>query len=274
VTPTVSVIIPTFRRPIPLERAIRSALDQTGVSVEVIVLDDDPAYSGAAAAAAFTDERLRYVRCAQPSGGVPALVRNAGLAMARGEFTYFLDDDDELEPGALAAMSDALHRHPKAGVAVGGIQAVGRNAAVLEHESQYFARGAKLLRSLRHRHLLVATMLFRSTPFVNSAGMVRRSVALAIGGYAVDIPRCEDVEFYLRAIRESGFVFVDRPVVRYSTGETSLMHTQTDAALLNQSYETIHARYRDRYGLAEFGLLRGVVSVVGILGAALQLLPF
>ena len=270
-TSTVSVIIPTFRRPDPLRRAIRSVLDQTGVAVEVIVLDDDPSYSGADVAASFNDERLEYVRCERPSGGVPALVRNAGLARARGEFTYFLDDDDELEPGALAAMSEALRQHPKAGVAIGRIRPVGRNAEVLDRESQYFARGEKLLRSLRHRLLLVATMLFRPTPFVNSAGMVRRSVASAIGGYAVDIPRCEDVEFYLRAIRESGYVFVDRPVVRYSTGETSLMHSATDDALLNKSYERIHARYRDRYGFAEFGLLRGVVSVVGILGVALQM---
>jgi glycosyltransferase involved in cell wall biosynthesis len=270
-TPTVSVIIPTFRRPDSLQRAIRSALGQTGVSVEVIVLDDDPEHSGASAAAAFSDERLAYVRCERPSGGVPAQVRNAGLAMARGEFTYFLDDDDELEPGALAAMSEALREHPKAGVAVGGIRPVGRNPEVLERESQYFARGEKILRSLRHRLLLVATMLFRPTPFVNSAGMVRRSIALAIGGYAVDIPRCEDVEFYLRAIRESGYVFVDRPVVRYSTGEASLMHSATDDALLNRSYARIHARYQDRYGFAEYGLLRGMVPLVGILSVALQL---
>jgi GT2 family glycosyltransferase len=259
---------------VPLERAIRSVLDQAGVSVEVIVLDDDPENSAASVVGSFSDERVRYVPCATPSGGVPALVRNAGLAIAEGEFTYFLDDDDALEPGALAAMAEALRRRPDVGVAVGIVRPVGNNAEVVQRESQYFARGERALRSLRYRRLLVATMLFRPTPFVNSAGMVRRSVARAIGGYAVDIPRCEDVEFYLRAIRESGYVFVDRPVVRYSTGETSLMHTETDAALLNRSYARIHARYRDRYGFAEFGFLRSVVSIGGVLAAALQLLPF
>jgi glycosyltransferase involved in cell wall biosynthesis len=252
----VSVVIPTFHREADVQRAIRSALRQVDVSVEVIVLDDSADDSAAPYVAGLADSRIRYERCEQPSGGLPALVRNRGLALARGEFVHFLDDDDQLEDGALAALTAALRRSPATGVAVGVVTPVGDDAAILERERRYFARAAARLRRLRGRLALCAAILFAPTPLVNSACVVRRRVAEDIGGYSSDVPRCEDVEFYLRAIRRSGHVFVERPVVRYQTGRPSLMHSLEDQRLLRQSYRAIHRRYRREHGRFEYLALR------------------
>lgn len=255
-TPLVSVVIPTFHRESDVVRAACSALDQTGVTLEVIVLDDSAENSAQSHVASIVDKRLRYERCTTASGGVPARVRNRGLGLARGEFVHFLDDDDTLLPGALEALSTALVASPASGVAFGVVEAVGDDTGVLAKEQVYFASAAARLRRLTSRRDLCAALLFTTTPLVNSACMVRREVAGAIGGYAEDIVRCEDAEFYLRAIRASGCRFVDREVVRYQTGRPSLMHSLEDDVLINVSYHLLHERYRREHGALEYLGLR------------------
>jgi glycosyltransferase involved in cell wall biosynthesis len=257
--PMISVVIPTFRREVILLEAIRSALTTTEIPLEVLVLDDTPEGSAASHVAGIADERVRYVRRAKPSGGVPAIVRNEGLALARGRYIHFLDDDDVLERGALAALSSALDKSPDAGVAIGTVVPFGDDEDLLAYQRQYFAAAAGRLRAVRSQMQLVAGMLFDSTPLVNSSCMVRKGCAVAVGGYSPDVPLCEDVDFFMRAIRHTGFVFIDRPVVRYRTGEPSLMQTLGGyQALFVKSYRSIHGRYREQYGLFEFVLLKAM----------------
>jgi glycosyltransferase involved in cell wall biosynthesis len=253
----VSVVVPTFRRELTLVAAIRSALAQEGVHVEVIVLDDSPEGSARDAVAALDDARVRYVRRERPSGGVPAAVRNEGLALARGEYVHFLDDDDLLEEGALAALSNALEATPAAGVAIGTVIPFGEDVVVLAQQQAYFARAAARLRATAASRQLVSAMLFDPTPLVNSACMIRRRCAEQVGGYGLDVARAEDVDFYMRAIRRCGHVFVDRPVLRYRTGAPSLMHSMASgSALLSESYQAIHNRYRREHGVVEFVLMK------------------
>lgn len=79
----ISVIIPTFRRPALLREAIASALAQEGVSVEIVVVDDSPERSAREGVEGLNDPRVTYIQNDPPSGGKPALVRNAGWPLAR-----------------------------------------------------------------------------------------------------------------------------------------------------------------------------------------------
>lgn len=93
--PEVSIIIPTHDRPVLLRRSLASALAQTGVSVEIVVVDDgsDPPVRVEAA------DAVVLVRTANRGASA---ARNAGLARARGTHLMFLDSDDWLEPDAAA----------------------------------------------------------------------------------------------------------------------------------------------------------------------------
>lgn len=92
-TPAVSIIIPTFRRPGRAVDAARSALAQAE-DFEVVLVDNDPAGSALAPLRAISDPRIVVIH--EPRAGV-ANARNAGLRAARGELIAFLDDD-ELAP--------------------------------------------------------------------------------------------------------------------------------------------------------------------------------
>jgi glycosyltransferase involved in cell wall biosynthesis len=259
--PDVSVVIPTFRRPVPLAEAIRSALTQD-VDVEVLVLDDSPEGSARDGVAAIGDDRIVYRNRAVPSGGNPAVVRNDGWPGARGRYVHFLDDDDRVAPGAYRDVLAAFERAPDRGVVFGRIEPFGDDAGAVARERRVFrhaARKARLLGQLDWRLGAVANQLYASpTLLVNSACLIRREHVAALGGYDPAIQVVEDVEFYMRAIRAFGFVYLDRVIIEYRTGAPSLMNAADAGPRVNASYQRMYEKYRAAHGAAELLALKVV----------------
>lgn len=254
-----SVIIPTFRRPAELVEAIKSVLAQQHVSMEVIVLDDSPEGSASDAVARFTDPRVSYHKSIRPSGGRPALVRNQGWQNAKGRFVHFLDDDDLPAEGSYHAMVSALDANCRAGVVFGRIEPFGNDQLELQRQRAYFndaAKRAKLSGLLRVRWILMANLLFMNTVLVNSACIVRRECIARLGGYDPDCVINEDVDFYLRAIRRYGYIYLDQVVLHYRTGSPSLMHDVDGTEPFNQAYKHIHGKYRAEHGAVELITLK------------------
>lgn len=94
--PVLSVVVPTFRRPRLLQRAVKSALGQTFSDLEVIVVNDDPEKP---VSLQVNDERVRLVTNTRARGACGA--RNTGLELAKGRYFTTLDDDDEFSPTRL-----------------------------------------------------------------------------------------------------------------------------------------------------------------------------
>ena len=110
--PLVSVVLPSRDRPAMVAQALRSALAQQEVDAEVVVIDDGSAVKSTFVAEQVDRGRVRMVTHDTPRG--VAAARNSGLAMARGEWVAFLDDDDLLAPDCLAAHVRALRLVPGA----------------------------------------------------------------------------------------------------------------------------------------------------------------
>jgi glycosyltransferase involved in cell wall biosynthesis len=252
----VSVVVPTFRRPAMLREAVQSALGQEGVEVEVIVLDDSPEASARTSVEALGDPRVTYVARTTPSGGRPALVRNEGWPRARGALVHFLDDDDRVAPGAYRAAVTAL-AGSRAGVIFGRVEPFGEDERDVAHERAVFARGAQLARRLQGLHsrlLLVAHEYFAGPPlFVNSDCLVRREVIGAVGGYDPELAVVEDLDFMIRAIRASGFLFLDRPILQYRITPGSLMSAhRRGSAVLSEACRRMYRKYRVEHGALEY----------------------
>lgn len=126
--PFVSVVIPTRDRPRTLRTALRSALEQVGVDLEVIVVDDG---SSKPAEPDF-DPRIRVIRHESPRG--VACARNSGLAVARGRWIGFLDDDDIWAPGKVRAQLKAAAAAEAAFVYAGAVLFDARRQGVLRFE--------------------------------------------------------------------------------------------------------------------------------------------
>ena len=100
--PQATFVIAAFKAQDTIERAIDSALAQTGVNVEIIVIDDCSPDDTASIVDAYTDPRVRLIRLDKNRG--PGGARNAGLAAARGDWIVILDSDDAVSPDRTARM--------------------------------------------------------------------------------------------------------------------------------------------------------------------------
>jgi glycosyltransferase involved in cell wall biosynthesis len=104
--PEISVVVPTRnRRPLFEAHALRTALDQEAVDLEVVVVDDGSTDDTTPFVESLGDPRVRVVR-RDRSGGMAA-ARNAGIAAARAPWLAFLDDDDLWSPRKLRTQLDA-----------------------------------------------------------------------------------------------------------------------------------------------------------------------
>ncbi|WP_077798836.1 bifunctional glycosyltransferase family 2 protein/CDP-glycerol:glycerophosphate glycerophosphotransferase [Streptomyces sp. JHA26] len=106
--PTFSVIVPAYKVQGYLSECLDSVLGQGYADFEIVAVDDcSPDASGAILDAyADRDARIRVIHLAQNVG--LGLARNAGLEKARGDYVLFLDSDDTLTDGALAAMAERI----------------------------------------------------------------------------------------------------------------------------------------------------------------------
>ncbi|GIG90798.1 bifunctional glycosyltransferase/CDP-glycerol:glycerophosphate glycerophosphotransferase [Plantactinospora endophytica] len=106
----ISFVVPVYRVQGYLRECLDSILGQPVTDVEVLVVDDcSPDSCGEIIAEyADRDDRIRVVTLDRNVGLGEA--RNTGLALATGEYVWFLDSDDWLVDGCLAAVAERLRR--------------------------------------------------------------------------------------------------------------------------------------------------------------------
>lgn len=256
----ISVVIPTFRRCRELREAIASVLRQTGVTLEIFVVDDCPDGSAREDVLHLNDSRVGYQRNPRPTGGIPSIVRNLGWPRATGRLVHFLDDDDIVPDGHYAAVVAAFAAEPEVGLVFGRIEPFGNCPdAQLRHERDYFADAARIAGSCGRfgtRLAFTSRMLFGNPMLVCSAGVLRRECVERIGGFDPEIRLMEDADFYARAMRECGARFLDRIALCYRIGSPSLMHSPVPppAQLLQQreGRRRMRRKYRRKRGAFEY----------------------
>jgi glycosyltransferase involved in cell wall biosynthesis len=107
--PLVSIIIPVYNAGKFLAETINSALDQTWVNKEVIIVDDGSTDNSLNIAKKFKDPRIRIFE--QKNSGASA-ARNKGLSVAEGEYIQFLDADDLLSTNKIEEQVKLLKEKP------------------------------------------------------------------------------------------------------------------------------------------------------------------
>ena len=176
-------MIPTRDRWPLLERhALASALAQQDVELEVVVVDDRSSDDTGARVAAIADSRLRVV--ANTGAGGAASARNTGIAVARGEWVAFLDDDDLWSPRKLRAQLDAVGA---AGWSYTGALVV--DAALRPIDVLPLAAPDGLAEALRHGNVVGGG---------GSTVMVRTTVLNELGGFDPALFYVEDWDLWLR----------------------------------------------------------------------------
>lgn len=179
VSPLVSIIIPVYNVQQYLTICVESALAQTYGQLEIILVDDGSTDGSGKLCdnLAHRDSRIRVIH--QSNGGLSA-ARNAGTRTCNGEFIFYLDSDDYLEPDAIWALVN-LQVEGHAEVVIGNyyytyadrediaqpdtylVQKYNRREAIsllMQGQLQTFAWGKMIRADIAKRHLFPVGKLF------------------------------------------------------------------------------------------------------------------
>jgi hypothetical protein len=216
--PSVTVFVPCYNYGHYLPACLGSVLNQPGVEVEAIVIDDaSPDGSGEVAERLFAaDPRVRLIRHAQNKGHIATY--NEGLDAAQGDYVVLLSADDLLAPGSLARSAALLEANPEVGFAYGrsvqfsGDPPTGDPGSV---RSWPIWQGRDWLR-----------MGWRTGRFLiwTPALVTRTSLQRRIGGYRADLPATADMEMWMRAAAAADVGHVDGPDQAYYRMHDANMH--------------------------------------------------
>jgi glycosyltransferase involved in cell wall biosynthesis len=199
----VSVITPVYNRGEYITDALNSAWEQTYRPIEVIVVDDGSADDSADATQAWIAEhklnRLFSAKLLRQSNRGACAARNLGLALARGEYIQWLDDDDIMYPAKIETQVRYLERHPE-------VDIVACQVDYLTAELKFVTRSA--FRSpgpdeKMHHYLM-------RQDIIGFAPLYRRNLLEQIGGWTEGLPCGQDNDLHARLALSGGhFAIMD-----------------------------------------------------------------
>ena len=106
----VSIIVPVYQVEKEIPDCIRSVLSQTLEDFECILVDDGSRDNSIKAATEIFGDDPRFRVIHKENGGLSD-ARNRGIEEAQGEYVFFLDSDDEIEPSLLEKTYSSAKRH-------------------------------------------------------------------------------------------------------------------------------------------------------------------
>jgi hypothetical protein len=170
--PDITVVIPVWDAYVRWLPSALASLDDQGVAVTIIVVDNASRTAVPEVARATT---LRVER--RVSVGA---ARNAGLAAVRTPFVCFLDADDELLPGALARMRERLAARPSFVASVPACVAWVEDTGAMVRWSWPRPPAYRLC---RHRRLFAMVTALRNA-YPTTGVLIRTETLRAAAGFA------------------------------------------------------------------------------------------
>jgi GT2 family glycosyltransferase len=203
--PTISVIIPTYNRPVDLKRCLDALTheDYPRAQFEVIVVDDGSVIPMNDTVMPFQD-RIAVSLIRQPNSG-PAAARNAGVAIARGRLLAFTDDDCAPSPQWLRELHEKSKQNPNA--AIGGPK---RNG----YPNNIYSTASEMLSEYIQKHFNTPG---NQTPFFTTNNLlVPKDIFDRIGGFNSKLPfGHEDREFGERWYQNGGITSLAEDALVY-----------------------------------------------------------
>lgn len=205
----VSVIIATHNRPLQLQQAYQSVLNQTRRPDEVIIIDDgsDKSVKPLLENLSCQSVKISLERSEVAQGASRS--RNRGAEIAFGDVLMFLDDDDTWEPNKISEQLTVFTQNPDVGLVYSGRLVVSdTNREKLLYIIQPNAFGN-----------LYPQILYKNLIGTTSSVAIKRNLFINVGGFDETMPSIEDHEFWIRVCQKIRVGHDNSCNVRYTVAE-------------------------------------------------------
>ena len=228
--PLITVIIPTFRRPKLLRRAILSVLNQTFSAFQVCVYDDasNDNTQKVVTELAEADSRIKYYCHEQNIGAVANF--NYGLKEVNTPFFSFLSDDDLLLPHFFEAAMQPLSSNPDVMFYAGLTIQVEDNkiAGISKNGGRfgYLSPPGSLL-DILDQQLMWNSIVFRS------------KVVDCVGVLDIDVGGPADIDFEFRVAAHHPVIISNEPSAIYTLHSQNFYARSSDYKLYLPGFKLI-----------------------------------
>ena len=268
--PKVSVVIPHYNYGQYLRVAVDSALDQRGLDIEIIVVDDKSTDGSVeiARAIAASDERITLVEHVDNMRHIRTY--NDGLSRATGDYVVLLSADDALTTNSLTRSIALMEAHPNVGLVYGAVEWFTGDLPSVRDGGGWWQvwTGDEWIARLTGRG---------RNAVVNPEAVMRRSVYETTGGYSAEFPHAGDMYMWLQAAAVSDIGYVAGPRQAYYRDHGANMHSVEFGGVLDDMHQVmgVYERFfatdgaeidgasamlaRSRRAVAREALLRGAL---------------
>lgn len=212
----ISVVIPVYNYARTLPRAVESVLAQLDeATADLLVIDDGSTDDTPEVVEQLLLKHGGRFRALRKSNAGLSSVRNRGLEETTGKYLVFLDSDDEMAPGALAALSQHIASHPQSLMVIGAHWSV-------------FADGRRSLQAARPlpatpRQRLQGYLLSKTVSISNGACAMHRDV-FALGNYPEHLRNVEDLPVFAQVLARYPCTVLDKPLALIYKHADSMRH--------------------------------------------------
>lgn len=212
----ISVVIPAYNYAETLPRAVNSVIEQLGEArAELLVIDDGSTDATPQVLEQLQAEHAGLFRALRkPNGGLSS-VRNRGIEEARGQYLIFLDADDEMAPGALAAVTRHVASHPETRLVIGGHWSVFPDGRRVQHAVK------PLPATPRER--VRGYLLDKTVTLSNGACAMHREV-FGPGNYPEHLRNVEDIPVFAQVLARFPCTVLDQPLALIYKHGDSMRH--------------------------------------------------
>lgn len=198
-----SVVIPLYNKEPYVEKTLRSALEQTFLDYEIIVVNDGSKDGSLEVAQRVLEGVENATIIDQENAGV-STARNNGIAATKGDNICILDADDWWEPTFLEEMGKLISEYPDAGLYCTNYYYVhnGKSTVKLDIPTGYFNYCKEYAKTL----CMIAT----------SSCCISKSILVEMNGFKPQLKLGEDFDLWIRIALKYGTAILNKPLVYFN----------------------------------------------------------
>jgi hypothetical protein len=202
----VDVFIPCYNYGCFLYHCVNSVLNQAGVDVRVLVIDDASPDNTAEVAAALARENSRVTVISHSTNKGHINTYNEGIEWASADYMLLLSADDYLLPGALSRAADLMDAYPEVGFTFGNVIELSDSGNETPIKSIIEATNDSDKHILEGREFI--ELSGADNQVATCSAVVRTELQKRLGGYRHELPHAGDMEMWLRFAAHASVGFI------------------------------------------------------------------
>lgn len=230
--PLVTAVVPCYNHARFVERSVRSVLDQTYPTLQLVVIDDGSSDGSVPLLKRLSDTYGFELIC-QENRGICRTLNRAIRGHAHGEYVALLASDDLWHPEKIAQQVADLQGNASAEFCF--------TQAIEFRDETRLDRGRVFPRSLLQGQVLGKVFLRQHVPA--GSMLFSRRLYDQLGGFDEDL-REEDWDFVIRCAAETEFVGVPKPLLYYRAHAENTMRTRDRVATFHQKALILTKNYQ------------------------------